>query len=158
MKQAISSTDIALIECVNVIRNKWRVRFDVTNNEDGSVSYLEEEFIYKPSLDEIKSLIIDYFNSKVAEEIKTGFVWTEKNVWLSQENQMNYKAAFDLAVQTSGENLPVKFKFGDQSSEYYIFKEVDELKDFYLKMNKHINNALERGWIAKDSIDWKMYC
>ena len=157
MKQAISSTDIALIECVNVIRNKWRIRFDVTSNEDGSISYLEEEFNYRPSLEEIKSLIIDYFNSKVAEEIKTGFVWNEKSIWLSQENQMNYKSAFDLAVQTAGENLPVRFKFGDQSSEYHIFKDVDELKDFYLKMNKHINSALEKGWIAKDSIDWKMY-
>lgn len=157
MKQAISSTDIALIECVNVIRNKWRIRFDVTSNEDGSISYLEEEFNYRPSLEEIKSLIIDYFNSKVAEEIKTGFVWNEKSIWLSQENQMNYKSAFDLAVQTAGENLPVRFKFVDQSSEYHIFKDVDELKDFYLKMNKHINSALEKGWIAKDSIDWKMY-
>ena len=33
-------------------------------------------------------------------------------VWLSSENQFNYKAAYDLAVQTGGATLPVTFKFG----------------------------------------------
>jgi hypothetical protein len=37
-------------------------------------------------------------------------------VWLSTENQFNYKAAFDLATQTGGKSLPVTFKFGSTNN------------------------------------------
>ena len=48
-------------------------------------------------------------------------------VWLSTENQYNYKAAYDLAVQTGGETLPVTFKFGsDEQPEYHTFEKLDE--------------------------------
>ena len=29
------------------------------------------------------------------------------NIWLSSENQFNYKVAYDLALQTNGANLPI---------------------------------------------------
>ena len=41
-------------------------------------------------------------NDERDEKIVSGFVWRDMQVWLSSENQFNYKAAYDLAVQTKG--------------------------------------------------------
>ena len=79
-------------------------------------------------------------------------------VWLSLENQFNYKAAYDLAVQTEGKNLPVVFKFGSiDSPTYYKFDTLEELTDFYTKAMKFINEQLTIGWTKKDSINWDDY-
>lgn len=68
-------------------------------------------------------------------------------MWLSQENQYDYKAAYDLAFQTDGKTLPVSFKFGtDESPVYHTFEMFDELADFYTKAVKHIQEMLENGW------------
>ena len=79
-------------------------------------------------------------------------------VWLSSENQFNYKAAYDLAVQTSGSNLPVTFKFGDTKNPvYYKFETIEDLQDFYMKAMIHVNSVLSEGWTSKDSIEWEEY-
>ena len=72
----------------------WVVRYD------GG----EYNLPYKPTLESLKSIILSLENSKIDREIKEGYVWEGMNVWLSSENQFNYKAAYDLAVQTQGES------------------------------------------------------
>ena len=79
-------------------------------------------------------------------------------MWLSQENQYNYKAAYDLAVQTDGKTLPVTFKFGtDDEPVYRTFDTLDDLADFYTKAVKYIQNVLTDGWRKKDAIDLGKY-
>ncbi len=82
-------------------------------HEDGSADYMEAEFLNgRPSDEVVKALIMDWYNQKVDETILKGFSYEGVQVWLSRENQFNYKAAYDLAVQTNGATLPVVFKFG----------------------------------------------
>ena len=91
-------------------------------------------------------------------EIYSGFVWNGYSVWLSTENQFNYKAAYDLAVQTGGSSLPVTFKFGsDDNPQYYKFNTVEELSDFYTKSVGYIQDVLQRGWARKDGFDFSKY-
>ena len=79
-------------------------------------------------------------------------------VWLSDENQRNYKAAYDLAVQTGGETLPVVFKFGsDEQPVYHTFNTLDELKEFYMSVYRHIERCLADGWANKDAVDYGVY-
>lgn len=74
------------------------------------------------------------------------------------ENQFNYKAAYDLAIQTNGANLPQVFKFGStENPEYYKFETVEELTDFYTKATAYINQCLAVGWAKKDNINWDDY-
>lgn len=121
-------------------------------------SWQEKRFSYLPTFDEIKNLITDYYNCQINEEILCGFVWNGMQIWLTNENQFNYKAAYDLAVQTNGATLPVKFKFGDNSNAvYYVFTNLETLSDFYVKAIEHIKSALEKGWQKKDSINWDVY-
>ena len=73
------------------------------------------------------------------------------------ENQFNYKAAYDLAVQTNGASLPVTFKFGDSSPVYHTFNTLEEISDFYTSALSYVNNMLADGWAKKDSLDWSEY-
>lgn len=162
-KRAYGLEDISLIECINPRQKKYRVRWDIKPHidEQGNhqgVTFLEAEFLHKPTIQEIKDTILAWMNSEIDRQIISGFEWNGMKVWLSSENQFNYKAAFDLAMQTNGENLPVTFKFGTTDEHlYHTFTSVDELKMFYISAMAHINETLKEGWKRKDAIDWSEY-
>ena len=123
-----------LLECTNPVKGKWRVRWDVQKREDGSTDYMEEEFDHRPSDEEIKETVINWYNNQTDRAILSGFSYEGNTVWLSTENQFNYKAAYDLARQSNGATLPVKFKFGsDEKPVYRVFENIEDLTDFYTK-------------------------
>lgn len=115
-------------------------------------------FIRKPSFGQLKNFILAEINKRTDAKILSGFEWNGMSVWLSSENQFNYKAAYDLAVQTGGANLPTVFKFGSNDDpKYHKFDTVEELSDFYVKAMTYINEQLAIGWAKKDAIDWSLY-
>lgn len=158
MRRVQGNPDVALLECTNPIRNKWRVRWNVVIDESGSASYMEQEYRHRPSTDEIRTLVCDWINQQTDEKILSGFSFEGNLVWLSTENQFNYKAAYDLAVQSAGATLPVTFKLGtDDKPCYRTFNTVDELSDFYVKAMAHVQTSLAEGWAAKDAFDPTLY-
>ena len=119
---------------------------------------------HRPTLDEVKDMILKAINADVDETILSGFVWTagddtQYKVWLSMENQQNYKAIYDLAVQMNGQGvLPVTFKFGTvEEPTYHTFETLEELQGFYIQAIQFIQATYQRGWQEKDSIDWSDY-
>ena len=155
----VSSTNrrIKYLECVDSKRNIWKIRWDIKEFE-GVYSYEEHTFKFKPSLNEIKDIIYNWYNNKTDKAILNGFTWKNMLVWLSTENQFNYKAAYDLAVQTAGLSLPVKFKFGTpEKPEYYTFTSLADFSDFYIQAMSYINATLDKGWQEKDTINWDKY-
>lgn len=137
----------------------WGVQNKYTNKElVTNATWMEEMVRFKPSLDYIKNLILTWYNQQIDEKILSGFKWNDMPIWLSSENQFNYKAAYDLAVQTGGANLPVTFKFGTTDEPvYHTFTTLEELNGFYLSAMKYINDTLAEGWREKDAIDWNAY-
>lgn len=112
-----------------------------------------QRFTSKPTLEEIEQTIKSTINSETDKKILSGFVWEGLPVWLSSENQFNYKMAYDLAVQLNGTNLPVTFKFGtDDKPEYHTFETLSEFSDFYLAMSKHITDTIKAGWDEKEQL------
>ena len=116
------------------------------------------------SFADIKQAIIADIDARTVERITSGFVWTPLaegaepiNVWLSTENQLNFKAAYDLAVQKQGSTLPVTFKLGEQEDGtpvYHTFETMEEADDFYTKAVAYVNQTLAEGWAVKDAVDW----
>ena len=159
MKRVEGSSGVSLFECVNPVKNKWRVRWDVQPSEqEGNASYMEEEFSYKPTSEEVKVMVIILYNQEINNEIMSGFTYNGIPVWLSQENQFNYKSAYDLAVQTDGTSLPVRFKFGtDDEPVYYEFNTLENLTDFYTKEIFFVQRTLAAGWKKKDAVDLSLY-
>lgn len=158
MQKVTGNSGVQHIECINPKKDKWRIRWAIVENEDGTAEYMEEDFNHKPSVDEVRKVILDWYNAEIDAEIISGFKWQGKSVWLSTENQFNYKAAYDLAVQTNGASLPVKFKFGtDDDPYYYEFAELEELGQFYTQSMAYVQSVLEKGWETKDKLNFKHY-
>ena len=74
--------------CINPKRNTWRVRYDFKKDEFGW-HFQEKDFNSRPSVEEIKTLIIQHYNRLCDEEIISGFRFENVPVWLSAENQFN---------------------------------------------------------------------
>ena len=158
MRRVTGNKGVLPIECVNPKKDKWRIRWDVQEKENGSASYMEEEFNHKPTGEEIRTLVMSWYNSQTDAAILSGFVYKDAPVWLSTENQYNYKAAYDLAVQTGGETLPVTFKFGTEEQPVYrVFDTLEELTDFYVSAIRYVQETLEAGWKRKNAFDLELY-
>lgn len=165
MRRVNGTIGVALVECINHYIGKYRVRWDIQpetgeDSDNQLVSYYETEIVMlrKPHINDIKQAVLEGVNQMIDEKILSGFAWNDMPVWLSSENQFNYKAAYDLSVQTGGQTLPVLFKFGSTENPiYHQFTTQEELSDFYLKIMQFINDTLSEGWNMKDSIKWDEY-
>lgn len=132
---------------------------------DETTALWYEVYFYKkitpnPTIEQIKEAIKGEINEQTDKKILSGFVWNDIPVWLSEENQMNFKAAYDLAYQSGGATLPVTFKLGEDGQGepiYYEFTNMDDFTDFYAKAVAYIQQCLSDGWAEKDSIDWSVY-
>ena len=149
----------ALVECLNEVIPIYAIRWDVQDNNGTfgaskqGTNYMEAQVWHKPTLQECQNIILEWHNKRIDEEILCGFSWNDMGVWLSTENQFNYKAAFVLAVQTDGATLPVTFKFGSTLAPvYHDFETVEELTDFYTKAMAYVSTVLKAGWRDKESI------
>jgi hypothetical protein len=126
--------------------------------ESPLATWQEHTFNHIPTLSEIKEVITNYYNKLIDQSILSGLVWNGMKVWLSNENQFNYKVAYDLAVQTNGATLPIIFKFGDNDETvYYEFKTLEDLSNFYITSINYVQTVLKEGWNKKDEINWDIY-
>ncbi len=158
MNRVSSGTEPQYLRIANRRDGRYAVAFDIRQEEDGGFSFIEAFFSHLPTKDDIRAVINAYYNEETDKAIVSGFVYEGVPVWLSSENQFNFKAAFDLAVQTEGKSLPVKFKFGtDSDPVYQTFTSVSQLQDFYTKAIAYIQKCIEDGWAKKDSVDYSKY-
>ena len=147
----------APVQCINPVRDIWMITWKKEADEEGNLSFLSETFEHKPSLSEVKEVILAWYNAAIDNQILSGFVWKDMPVWLSMENQFNYKAAYDIAVQSNGKVLPT-FKFGTtENPVYHEFTDMEDLQDFYLEEMTYVNETLAKGWAEKDAINWEEY-
>lgn len=140
-------------------RKRWEVFYGF--GMDGGTGYNYRQTLdYKPTVSEVKYLIIDTINANTDEKILNGFVWKGIHVYLSSENQNNFKAAFDLNMQMGGAMLPIKFKLGEDAegkTVYHTFENMEDFTDFYTSAVAYINQCLNEGWAEKDSLDMSNY-
>jgi hypothetical protein len=136
-------------------RKKWELIYGYGVENDMGYNWRKRYSGTKPTAEEVIADIKSVINSETDKAILEGFKWRGTAIWLSAENQFNYKAAYDLAVQSAGATLPVTFKFGtDDAPEYYQFKTLDDLTDFYTAAISYISQTLQKGWDEKEQIDF----
>lgn len=157
--------EIYFVKCRNPRKGIYSIAWDFQKMEDSdNYSYMEELFNHKPTLDEIKEIILNWYNEQIDKQILSGYKWTDStgqtfSIWLSDENQRNYKAIYDAAKDTGGEGiLPQRFKFGITNvPEYKVFETLEELQSFFYGSLMYIAETYNSGWDIKDSIDWSKY-
>lgn len=150
--------DNPVIQFINPIYNRWLVswRKDTTDTND-NVTFVAEIFDHKPNINEIKDAIESYYNQIVQEKIRQEFKWKEYNIWLSLENQINYKSIYDLIENKTLEKPPIIKVYKELKDTYYQFESLQEFKDFYSAVNLFIKNTLESYWWIKDNIKYDEY-
>lgn len=167
---------LPLIECTSRRHDCWVLRYgcqkeaDTEERTGESYVYWAHDFGHKPTLAEIKQVIIDHIDAQTDERILTGYEWTvlhglheglTVNVWLSNENQTNYKAIHDAAIQHPDKvKFPKKFKIWEDTNNKGIYEEfeaLDEIVDFYLGGMAHIEQCTNEGWAVKDTLDFSEY-
>ena len=166
------ATELKVAECIDKRFGTWRVRTDFQpsvdqeTGEQSGVTFVETEFPYKPTLQEVKAFVLGVIDRQTDGKIQSGLIWHCKAtdddipVWLSKENQMNFKAAYDLAVQKQGATLPVTFKMGereDGTPVYHTFGTMEDAEDFYTTAVAYVQKCLVEGWRKKDTFDFTPY-
>lgn len=140
-------------------RSKWELIYGY--GTDGVSGYTwRERFMHKPTADEVKKTIIEQINKRVDDEILNGFKWNGIPVYLSKENQFNFKVVYDMAERSAEETLPVKFKLGENEDgvpQYHEFTTIEDLRDFYKQAMNYVNKTLLNGWAEKDNIDMEAF-
>ena len=122
---------------------------------DGKIYEWHEIYLPKTqnanlSLDIVKTAILNDINSRVKTAIISGFVWNEKPVWLSEENQLNFSQAV----------VPATLKIGEQQDGTPIYETFDTkttLKAFNDACSLWRQQCLSEGYSEKDAIDWTPY-
>jgi len=114
---------------------------------------VKNEDVEEPTEEQKLQDRMDAINAETDKNILTGYKYNGLSVWLSQENQFNYKAAYDLAMQTNGATLPVTFKLGtDDNPSYVEFDNLSDFSSFYIGAMQWIQNCLAEGWKKKAAI------
>ena len=112
--------------------------------------YLPKKQNANLSLDIVKTAILNDINSRVKSAIIGGFVWQDKPVWLSEENQLNFSQAV----------VPATLKIGEQEDGTPIYETFDtktDLKAFNEACTLWKQQCLSEGYSEKDAIDWTPY-
>ena len=158
------ATELKVAECIDKRFGTWRVRtdfqpsVDAETGEQSGVTFIETEFPYKPSMQEVKDFVYGVINMQTDEKILTGFVWNGLPVWLSPENQRNFSEA-DRKAEKNPDILPIVFKIGEQDGQpvYHTFETYEELDGFYTQAFAYIQRCLVEGWQQKDAVDFTPY-
>lgn len=140
-------------------KTKYLLIFGFDTDADGQTYAWRKYYDHRPTTAELKQDISALVNAQTDAKILNGFVWNDKPVYLSTENQMNFKAAYDIARDTAGASLPVKFKLGedaDGAPVYHTFKKLEPLQDFVIKAMAYVVAMLNDGWAKKD-IDYSIF-
>lgn len=145
-------------QLVQIGKKNWLLIFGLGNDKEIGGYNWRKNYDHKPDRAELKADVDELVNSRTDEKILSGFVWNGKPVWLSTENQFNFKAAYDLAVQSSGAMLPVTFKLGENeigNAVYHTFETMDDFTEFYSNAIQWVNGCIADGWKEKDSVDYE---
>lgn len=144
-------------ELVEISAKKYLLIFGYGEDADGNGYSWRKYYDHKPTRKELREDIDALVNAKTDLRILTGFSWNGKPVYLSMENQSNFKVAYDLARDTNGANLPIRFKLGEDADGkpvYHTFTKFEPLQDFILKAADFTNTVINEGWKEKDGVDF----
>lgn len=136
--------------------------------QDGESGFdYRHTFSHKPTKNELMQVINDHIDSITDERILWGYPWTVQHgpdagknvkVWLSKENQSNFKAKHDAAlVYPDKVKFPMTYKISeddDKKAIYEVFESIEELATFYLGGLAYIEECYNAGWAEKDAVDY----
>lgn len=121
-------------------------------------TYVETILTYKPDIDQIKNIIIDFIEKEVDKNVEFGFVYKGTPVHLNKENEDNFFKAFVFGFleNMSGQSFgifPIPFKLGTPDKpEIKMFNDFSEVKEFCLSAFAYKKGCIAEGFKLKQEI------
>ena len=128
-------------------RSKWILFYGLGKDEENSENGWEyrHTFDHKPTLSEVKELVVSAINTATEEKIINGFVWNGKAVYLSPENQLNFSA-----IERSEKiPYPLILKINEQEDGtpiYHTFENADDFIAFSQAACAYVIKTVQEGW------------
>lgn len=143
---------------VHIGRSKWILfyGFGKDNESDENGWEYRHTFDHKPTLSEVRELVVSTIDNTTHEKIVNGLVWNGESIYLSIENQLNFAAI----ERSQSIPFPLTLKINelaDGTPVYHTFENTDDYTAFYQAVTMHITETLQNGWEEKDSIDLSFY-
>lgn len=143
---------------VHTGRSKWILFYGFWKDDEKSESGWEyrHTFYRKPTLSEVRELVVSAINKTTEEKIINGFVWNGMQIYLSPENQLNF-----AAIERS-ENIPypLTLKINEQEDGtpiYHTFENANDFIAFSQSACAYVIKSVQDGWREKDSVDWTKF-
>lgn len=133
-------------------RRNFTLFYGLYTDNNGSTYEYRHTFDHQPTWDEVKAVLVDAINEHTKETILNGFVWCDKYVWLSDENQRN----FMMIEKLTSEKYPLNVKINEDADGepvYYTFVSNEEFAVFNKLASQHIIETWQAGWKEKDNLD-----
>ena len=137
-------------------RRRWKVFFGFGEDDMGTYVHCHV-FDYRPSLEEVKEMILGQINAIVQERILSGLKYRDKIVWLSAENQRNIALDYAMAKGSDIQTLPTLKLGTDEDYEMYTFQDVNEFVSFAVQVQTHIEGCIAWGREQKELVNWTNY-
>ena len=139
-------------------RNRWDLFYGFGKDEDNEVGYnWRTSFDHQPTIEEVKETITTQISANTQKAIIEGYKWEGHLVWLSSENQANYTRDYIMAKNGDLGTMPTVKLGSDDAPVYYTFEDIEELTEFVMGMQQHIQNCLNASWTERKEIDWSVF-
>lgn len=139
-------------------RNRWDLFYGFGKDEDNEMGYnWRTSFDHQPTIEEVKETITTQISANTQKAIIEGYKWKEHLVWLSSENQANYTRDYIMAKNGDLGTMPTVKLGSDDAPVYYTFEDIEELTEFVMGMQQHIQNCLNASWTERKEIDWSVF-
>ncbi len=145
---------LAPIECINPRRDRWAVRWN--HHRDEERGWLAVEMITdgRPTIDEIRDAVAEYFDAQTQNRIANTFFWNGRKVRLTDAAQRNFLFAV-YSLDKTGEIDRAPF-IGLLEADTDAAA-ADELGDMVAAMWTHIKECRAAGIEAKNAVDYSQY-
>lgn len=137
-------------------RNTYELIYGYGEDEMGGYN-LRHIFDHKPTIEEVKETITAQISANTQKAIIEGYKWNGHLVWLSSENQANYTRDYIMAKNGDLGTMPTVKLGSDDAPVYYTFEDIEELTEFVMGMQQHIQNCLNASWTERKEIDWSVF-
>lgn len=139
-------------------RNRWDLFYGFGKDEDNEMGYnWRTSFDHQPTIEEVKETITTQISANTQKAIIDGYKWNGHLVWLSSENQANYTRDYIMAKNGDLGTMPTVKLGSDDAPVYYTFEDIEELTEFVMGMQQHIQNCLNASWTEREEIDWSVF-
>lgn len=102
MKRVNGTEGVTPLECINHLKRKWAVRFDVQINtgELVGVNYYEEIVEHEPSLEDIKAIVANGIDLYDSSESINNFAINGIKLWLDKQTRTSL--SYTLSLESEG--------------------------------------------------------